>query len=131
MTKFLLDANLSPKVGKFLSKTLGFDVESLQGLRLGDLVDSQVAQRGLRTGRVVITMDSDFESADTGLFEASGGVIYLDLPNEFRVVPEICRILSEFFSGEGSRIELEEMLVVITPDGIDVSRTIRRLRPRP
>lgn len=131
MTKYLLDANLSPKTGRYLAATFGLDVESLHGLRLGGLSDPEVARRALRSGRVVITLDSDFESANTGLFEASQGVIYLDLPNEFRPVREVNRILGGFFSQQSADLLLEDSLIVITPDGIDISRTIRRLRPNP
>lgn len=52
MSAFLLDANLSPKLARFLTATFGFDVESLLALGLGHLPDTE-RERALPNRRVV------------------------------------------------------------------------------
>lgn len=60
MPKFLLDANLSPKHGRYLSMRFGLDVESLLTRGLGELSDHEVLRLAKSSGRVVITLDRDF-----------------------------------------------------------------------
>jgi uncharacterized protein (DUF433 family) len=60
VAKFLLDANLSPKVGRFLRDQCGLDVVSLHGLGLGELPDTAVIRMVRDQQRVIITLDRDF-----------------------------------------------------------------------
>lgn len=122
MPKFLLDANLSPKTARFLIATFGLDVETLQGRRLGQLPDHEVIRLARATKRVVITLDGDSwgyynEAAPLGI-----GVIYLDLPNNYRYVREINRILEGFFNAQAPSIDLEQSFVAVTEDSVTVSR---------
>lgn len=60
MVRFLPDANLSPRVARFLNRELHLDVARLQGQRLGELTDPEVIALARRQGRVIITLDSDY-----------------------------------------------------------------------
>jgi predicted nuclease of predicted toxin-antitoxin system len=53
--KFLLDANLSPRVARFLVEQFQLDVTSLQGQGLGELPDHEVIRLARQQGRVIIT----------------------------------------------------------------------------
>jgi hypothetical protein len=77
-----------------------------------------------RQGRVLISLDKDYESKDTGLFEQSSGVIYLKLPDEFRKIPIQIGIISEFLGEHADSIVLERSLVVVTPWSVEVVRTL-------
>jgi hypothetical protein len=78
--KFLLDANLSPRVARFLVEQFQLDVTSLQGQGLGELPDHEVIELARRQGRVIVIQDQDKRrrlhrlAADEGAL----GVNYLD-----------------------------------------------------
>lgn len=59
MTKFLLDANLSPITSSYL-KSLGFDSKSIVKEKLGRLTDKGIAELAIKEKRIVITFDLDF-----------------------------------------------------------------------
>jgi predicted nuclease of predicted toxin-antitoxin system len=122
VTTFLLDANLSPKIARFLATEFGYDVLSLQLLGLGDLPDHDVLRRARLMRRVIITLDRDFARFAEQITRPSVGVIYLDLPNSLRYTPEIKLILGEFFRIHAPIIELEHSLVVITESAVQVRR---------
>ena len=60
MARFLLDANLSPKVGKYLANELNLDIVTLHGLGLGNLPDHEIIWMARQQQRVIITLDRDF-----------------------------------------------------------------------
>lgn len=114
MARFLLDANLSPKVGRFLAQQLNLDVLSLQGQRLGQLPDPEVIRMARSTGRVIITLDRDFAEYFHRTARPDIGIVYLDLPNPLRTIPHINRLLATFFRQPAEDLDLERALVVIT-----------------
>jgi predicted nuclease of predicted toxin-antitoxin system len=114
VARFLLDANLSPKIGRFLTEQFQLDVVSLQGQRLGQLPDHEVIRMAHSEKRVVITLDRDFASRFERAERPHIGVIYLDLPNALRTIPEINRILAQLFNDHGERIAFDSCLVVVT-----------------
>jgi predicted nuclease of predicted toxin-antitoxin system len=118
VAKFLLDANLSPRVGRFLTDHLHLDVVSLQGQRLGELPDHAVIRMARDQGRVIITLDRDYSDYFLAAPGRSVGIIYLDIPNRLRFIPEINRLLAAFFELHASTIELERSLVTIGEDHI-------------
>ncbi len=120
MTTFLLDANLSPKTARFLSSTFGFDVLSLQGSHLGELPDPAVIEMARSQGRVIITLDRDYVAAFMRPNPPRVGIIYLDLPNTHRYIPEINRILERFFRTQAATINLEQTLVTITESAVSI-----------
>jgi predicted nuclease of predicted toxin-antitoxin system len=119
---FLLDANLSPKVGRFLTQQLQLDVFSLQGQGLGQLPDHDVIRMARSTGRVIITLDGDFAEYFSRTQRPTIGIIYLDLPNPLRTIPEINRLLEAFFRQHAESVDLEHSLVIITEDKVRIIR---------
>jgi predicted nuclease of predicted toxin-antitoxin system len=122
VAKFLLDANLSPRVGRFLTEHLHLDVVSLQGQRLGELPDHAVIRMARQQKRVIITLDRDYSDFYLALSGPPIGIIYLDLPNRLRYIPEINRLLATFFERHADTIDLEHSLVTIGEDLIVIQR---------
>ena len=120
MARFLLDANLSHKVGRFLARELQLDVISLQGKRLGQLSDHEVVKMARSEERVIITLDRDFAEYFHRATRPDIGIIYLDLPNSLRTNPNINRILETFFRNSAHGIDLEHSLVTITGDEVRI-----------
>jgi predicted nuclease of predicted toxin-antitoxin system len=114
MTLFLLDANLSPKIARFLQTHFDLDIVSIQRQRLGELPDHEVIKLARSTKRVVITLDRDYPEFFFRTRNPGIGVIYLDIPNELRRIPDVNRLLSEFFTLHASSIDLELSLVILT-----------------
>lgn len=120
-TKFLLDANLSPRIARFLTRTHGFDVLALSGSGLAQLPDREVIAMGLSQYRVIITLDDDLRKYFLCAKTHRVGTIFLDLPRELRYPREINRILDAFFTNEAASIDLENCLVQLA-DGKSVVR---------
>lgn len=121
MPKYLLDANLSPKVGRYLATRFGIDVISLLTMDRGEIGDQEVLRLSRSTGRVVITLDADFASTHSFRGSARQGIIYLDLPNSRRYVSDIQEILGEFFELHADAIDLDHALVTIYEDRFEVN----------
>jgi predicted nuclease of predicted toxin-antitoxin system len=102
--KYLLDANLSPKVGRYLSVQFGLDVLSLLTMGLGEVPDHEVLRLARSAGRIVITMDRDFVQPFSTAGRIEQGIIYLDLPNSRRYVPDIQQRLGAFFKTRQRRL---------------------------
>ncbi|MCC6944940.1 MAG: DUF5615 family PIN-like protein [Thermomicrobiales bacterium] len=119
MSRFLLDANLSPKVARYLSRTLQLDVKSLHVAGLASLPDRDVASMAKRENRVIITLDSDF-AEQYGRLPPGVGIIYLNLPGTLRFVSDINRILYAFFTEHAETVELERSLVILTGDTVSI-----------
>jgi len=112
--RFLLDANLSSKVGRFLARELQFDVVSLQGQRLGQLTDHEVIRMARSQERVIITLDRDFAEYFHRTQRPAIGIIYLDLPNSLQTIPGINGLLAAFFRDHAEGADIEHVLVIIT-----------------
>ena len=122
MSSFLLDANLSPKIARFLQETFQLDVLSLLDMGLGEMPDREVLRLVKESGRVLITLDSDFTRFPNSLGDVRIGVVHLRLPNSHRYVPEIKEVLRQFFRTTASSIDLEHSTVVITERLVLVTR---------
>ncbi|CAA9586534.1 MAG: hypothetical protein AVDCRST_MAG87-4020 [uncultured Thermomicrobiales bacterium] len=120
MPRYLLDANLSPKVGRYLSVQFGLDVRSLLAMGLGEIPDHEVLRLARSAGRVVITLDRDFVQPFSTGERFEQGVIYLDLPNSRRYIPDIQQILGAFFQDEAGTIDLEHALVILGEDRMEI-----------
>jgi predicted nuclease of predicted toxin-antitoxin system len=118
VVKFLLDANLSPRVARFLTEQFQLDIESLQGQRLGELPDHEVIKLARQQERVIITMDQDYSDYFLASPRPTIGIIHLELPNRLRYIPAINQILSDFFAHHAETIDLEHALVVIREDSV-------------
>jgi predicted nuclease of predicted toxin-antitoxin system len=122
VTRYLLDANLSQKVGRFLARELQLDIVSLQGQRLGQLPDHEVVRMARSHRRVIITLDRDFAEYFHRTARPDIGIIYLDLPNVLRTIPHINKILDAFFRQAAHGIDLEHSLVTITEHDVRIVR---------
>jgi predicted nuclease of predicted toxin-antitoxin system len=122
-SKYLLDANLLPRVAKYLSQAFSLDVISLQGKRLGELKDPAIVDLARTSHRVIITLDEDF----VDIFESSTisrrvGTIYLQLPNRLRYTKDIISILSAFFENQAESIDLDRSLVIVSDQDLVIHR---------
>ena len=122
MISFLLDANISPKLGRFLEIRFGLTITSTEPQQLGLLTDHEIIKIARSTGSVIITLDQDFANYFLRTKRPRLGVIYLDLPNELRRTPEIKRLLSTFFTDDAATIDLKRSLVVLTDSQIHIHR---------
>lgn len=118
MAAFLLDANLSPRVARFLSDRFQLDVTSLQGQRLGELPDRDVIAMARRQRRVIITLDQDYSDYFLDAPRQNIGIIHLDIPTRLRNIPAINQLLADFFTRHAATIDLEHSLVIIREDGL-------------
>lgn len=122
MTKFLLDANLSPRTARYLVQTLGLDAVSLLDQHLGALHDSEVVRLARREGRVIVTFDGDFAALYWHAVPDPPGILYLRLAKESQFVPEVNQILERFFRNHAASIDLEHALVTITEQTVQIVR---------
>ncbi len=119
MSKFLLDANLSPKTRAFLEEALGLDAEDLLTRSLSHLPDEEVIALAKREQRVIITFDRGFGERYYHQERGQLGIIVLRLSNQRRLVVE--QSLSRFFEAEAPHIDLDTSLVIIEDAGVRVT----------
>ena len=122
MIPFLLDANITPKLGRFLEVRFGLTIVSTGPQPIGLLSDHEIIKIARSTGSVIITLDQDFANYFLRTKRPRLGVIYLDLPNELRRTPEIKRLLSTFFTTHAATINLKRSLVILTESQIHIHR---------
>ncbi len=121
MTKFLLDANISPETRTYLAGTFGFDVTDLLTEQQAFLPDEDVVALAKRTQRVLITHDHDFGEIYHLKERGRFGVIILRLTDQ--TVESVNRVLGQFFSDPATaEIPLSTSLVVIEEHRIRVVR---------
>ena len=118
MSAFLLDADLSPKLARFLTATFGFDVESLLALDLGHLPDTEVVTLAKHQGRVIATLDEDFGEIYYRHERGAIGIIYLRVQDQANVA--VTRVLERLFREEAPSINLDRSLVVVTEHRVRV-----------
>ncbi|MDQ3043737.1 MAG: DUF5615 family PIN-like protein [Chloroflexota bacterium] len=120
MSRFLLDANLSPRTALFLTATLRLDVVALTNLGLADLRDEEVIELAKRENRVIITFDLGFGKLYHRYERSRIGVIVLQLDHQSAA--SVNRALERFFADSASfAIALERSLVVIHDARVRVS----------
>jgi predicted nuclease of predicted toxin-antitoxin system len=118
VSKFLLDANLSPKTRAFLQDVLGLDAEDLLTRSLSDLSDEEVIGLAKTEGRVIITFDRGFGERYYHQERGQVGIIVLRLSNQRRFVVE--QALARFFQTQAATIKLDTSLVIIEDAGLRV-----------
>ncbi len=127
MNRILLDANLSPKIGRSLERQFGFDVFSLIREDLGDQPDHEIVHLAHRSQRVVITQDRDFAEYFFRTRRQPIGIIYLNLPNHLRTVPTITDVLSRFFDAHAAQVVFADVLVVLSESEVRIVQGPRRI----
>jgi predicted nuclease of predicted toxin-antitoxin system len=111
VSRYLLDANLSPETAEFLRRTFGFDVVDLFALGLSHLTDREIVAMAKREARVVITFDLDFGKIYHRWERGQIGAIVLRL--EDQTVESVNRTLGRFFANVADTVDLEHSLVVM------------------
>ncbi len=120
MTRFLLDANLSPRNSVYLRETFGFDAIDLMSLGLNQIEDTEVIELAMREGRIVITEDLDFGELYYRSERGRVGIIVLRL--RVQSATAVNRVLGRFFADPTTAaIALEHSFVVIDDARVRVS----------
>ena len=123
VTRLLLDANLSPKTARYLSRTLGLDAVSLLRRGIGQLSDRDVLQLTKREDRIIVTLDRDFIEPWLATGAIDQGIIYLELSGIHRYVGSVNTILHRFFLKEATSVDLQRSIVVIHEDEVLIHTT--------
>jgi predicted nuclease of predicted toxin-antitoxin system len=120
VSKFLLDANISSKIGDFLQADFGFDVESILGRGLGQIPDEEVIAIAKREQRVIITFDKDFGEAYYLRDRGTIGIITLSLSDQR--TESMRQVLIRFFTTEAQHIDLDISLVILEETRVRIMR---------
>ncbi len=118
MSRFLLDANLSPETRRFLVHRFGFDVDDLPGRGKADLPDAAVAALAVQEHRVVITLERGFGEIYYRWEQGRFGVIVLRLADQ--TVESVNRTLEHLFVTEAPSIDLDRSLVIIEAERLRI-----------
>ena len=111
MSRFLLDANLSPDTARYLATSFDLDVTDLASRRLNRLTDNEVAALARREQRVIITLDLDFGELYHRRERGQLGVIILRLRDES--IESVNEVLGRFFRTQADEFDLDHSLVVL------------------
>jgi predicted nuclease of predicted toxin-antitoxin system len=111
VSKFLLDANLSPNTAAFLTETFGLDVVHQDDILPGSPTDDEVVEVAKGQQRVIITFDRGFGEQYYQQERGQLGVIVLRLRNQRR--PSVEQTLARFFRDEAPNLDLDTSLVII------------------
>lgn len=90
---------------------------------LDEIPDHEVLRLARSAGRVVITLDRDFVQPFSAAGRIEQGIIYLDLPNSRRYVPDIQQLLGAFFQDHAATIDLEGAIVILYEDRMEIHRS--------
>jgi predicted nuclease of predicted toxin-antitoxin system len=126
--RFLLDANLSPKVGRALTREFGIDIRSIFETHPHRLPDPDVMRVAHAEDRIVITADRDYIDLFYSVRRLGVSVIYLDLHEEHRRVPNMIERLKYFLRESAPGISFEAILVTITQWDVRVDQGWRFVR---
>lgn len=107
-------------------RSLGHDVLSIRDTGLSGISDDDVYQRACKEKRVVITvvitMDKDFSRMFRFPPERCGGIIVVKIYK--RTVDETLAIFKKFYETIQEK-DILKNLVIITPEGVRIRRSIR------
>lgn len=120
MSKFILDANLSPETRRYLADTFSLDVIDLITQNLYSLTDNEVVALAKEQGRVIITFDRDFGEIYHFREKGNVGVIVLRLENQ--TVESVNAVLARFFVGQAETIDLDTTLVMLDEHRVRIIR---------
>lgn len=121
MSRFLLDANLSPKTRVFLTEQFALDAVDITSLHLGMLPDDEVVALAKREHRVIITFDQDFGEIYYLQGRGTFGTIVLQLADQ--TVEAVNVLLGHFFTSEAQSIDLDSSLIVLREDHVRIVRS--------
>jgi len=118
VSKFLLDANLSPETRKYLAEKFKLDTIDLITEKKSSLSDNAVVKLAKLEKRIIITFDLDF--GEIYYFSERGeiGVIVLRIKDQ--TVESVNKTLDKFFQNEASSINLERSLIIIDDNKVRI-----------
>jgi predicted nuclease of predicted toxin-antitoxin system len=108
--KFLIDEQLSPAVGRWLTRH-GHEAEHVYAVGLMAMPDAEVARRAVQTGAVIVTKDEDYLSfrVDVGPVQ----VLWLRVGNVSNRI--LFQRLEEVWPDVARRLESGESIVTVWP----------------
>lgn len=118
MSKFLLDANLSPETRKYLVKKFKLDAIDLISKNKSSLSDEAVVKLAKREKRVIITFDLDF--GEIYYFSERGKIGIIVLRIKDQTVESVNKTLDKFFHNVANNINLENSLIIIDENKIRI-----------
>jgi predicted nuclease of predicted toxin-antitoxin system len=109
--RYLVDANISPRVCARLRAELEIDVAHVSELGLLSAKDHEIASVAEREGYVVLTHDVHFGEVYHRSREARFGVVILRV--EDQSTGHVARVLERFLKSAVEHVDLEHALVVV------------------
>ncbi len=120
MSKFLLDANLSPETRKYLVEEFKLDIIDLISKEKSSLSDEAVVRLAKRERRVIITFDLDFGEIYYLSERGKIGVVVLRLRDQ--TVESVNKTLYKFFQNEADDINLDKSLVILDENKVRITQ---------
>lgn len=111
--EFLLDADM-PRAAAGVLRSRGFAVEDIRDAGLGATSDADIIAYALRTGKVIVTRDTDF--GEVLRYPRHPGAVILRLPPETRV-DEVKAYLEGFLDQVKER-DILDAITIIEPGRI-------------
>ena len=119
--KMFANENLFEPIIDFL-RSLGHDVLSIRDSGLSGISDDEVYQRACREKLVIVTMDKDFSRMFRFPPQKCGGIVVVKIYK--RTVDETLSIFMRFYESLQEK-DILENLVIITPEGVRIKRSLR------
>jgi predicted nuclease of predicted toxin-antitoxin system len=110
---FLLDENISPRIGKHLALVHGLDVLAFHKVARYGIPDEDVRGIARQLGRVLITLDSDFKALANLFGPTPPGIIWLHPTTGLRTLEGEKQILDRFFEHDAARLDLDNSIVEV------------------
>jgi predicted nuclease of predicted toxin-antitoxin system len=114
--KFLLDENVSPRIGKHLTNVHGLDVLIFRRAAKHGTPDEDVRAIARRLGRVLITLDSDFKNLVNLFGPTPPGIVWLHPSPELRTLKGEKQMLDRFFEQDAPKLDLDNSIVEVVDD---------------
>jgi len=119
--KMFANENLFEPIIDFL-RSRGHDVLSIRDSGLSGISDDEVYQRACREKLVIVTMDKDFSRMFRFPPQKCGGIVVVKIYK--RTVDETLSIFKRFYESLQEK-DILENLVIITPEGVRIKRSLR------
>lgn len=120
MSRFLLDANLSPETCRYPVENLGLDAVDRMTQGLNALTDDDVVNLAQDERRLIITFDRDFGEIYHFRLKGKLGVFILRI--EDQTVESVNKVLHGFLQGLPKSVNLDTSLVMLDEHRARITR---------
>jgi predicted nuclease of predicted toxin-antitoxin system len=120
MARYLVDANLSPKVAEYLSDQRGHDAISLIVIGRQHIPDSEVVAMAIAEKRIIVTLDNGFGETYFKREPGQFGVMLMRLGDQATVA--VIAALDRFFNQELDPEVHARSLVILSESTIRIRR---------